>query len=104
MLTELASQESIERVVGFLLKAAIHENMNDLPLLLLLQSKPAEQRRRGVRDLSGEHVLPGSQKEQRRGGGSHKTGIAGRPVLVPGYSAFDAHNGKLISDLLRSIL
>lgn len=41
MFTELAGQERIEGVVAFLLKAAIHENVNDLPLLLVLEPKPA---------------------------------------------------------------
>lgn len=42
--TEFASQESIEGIVGFLLKAAIHENVNDFSLLLILKSKPRKQR------------------------------------------------------------
>lgn len=43
---ELASQESIERVVGFFLQAAIHENVNNLSLLLVLQPKPKNNRLR----------------------------------------------------------
>lgn len=39
---ELASQESVERVVGFFLQAAIHEDVNNLSLLLVLQPKSAD--------------------------------------------------------------
>lgn len=36
------SQHSIVGVKGFLLEAAVHQNMNYLPLLLVLQAHPAQ--------------------------------------------------------------
>lgn len=39
---KLLSQHSIVGVKGFLLKAAVHQNMNYLPLLLVLQAHPAQ--------------------------------------------------------------
>lgn len=50
MLTELAGQEGIERIICLLLKAAIHENMNYFSLLLILKAKPAKQKPQCLRN------------------------------------------------------
>lgn len=42
IVTELAGQEGVERVVRFLLQAAIHKNMNYFPFLLILKPKPTK--------------------------------------------------------------
>jgi len=39
---ELLSQYGVIGVEGFLLQAAVHQNMNDLPLLLVLQAHPSQ--------------------------------------------------------------
>lgn len=42
IVAELAGQEGVERVVCFLLQAAIHENVDYFPLLLVLEPKPTK--------------------------------------------------------------
>lgn len=39
---ELLCQHGVEGVKAFLLKAAVHQNVNYLPLLLVLQAHPAQ--------------------------------------------------------------
>lgn len=47
IVTELAGQEGVERVVRFLLQAAIHENVNYFSFLLILKPKPTNTNRNG---------------------------------------------------------
>lgn len=41
---ELASQKGVERVVGLLLQAAVHQDVHDLSLLLILKPQPGGQK------------------------------------------------------------
>lgn len=45
---ELASQKGVERVVGLLLQAAVHQDVNDLSLLLILKPQPGRQKPRAL--------------------------------------------------------
>lgn len=67
--TEPASQERVERVVRFLLKAAVHEDVHDFSLLLVLQSKP-------MGTNGTEKLPPGTGGHKRRGASSHQAQVS----------------------------
>lgn len=84
MLTELAGQERVEGVEAFLLKAAIQENVDDLPLLLALEPKPATETAMSESSRGAQPARQAGQRgagERRRGS---QDGCHGGPVLAPG--------------------